>query len=79
MLICCKELLCIVSAVAASLTMPLASPTAQDVQVAAAAMDADDMATIVQIHAARRDALLAAVDAATSVESVQAIAVSYAV
>ena len=41
--------------------------------------DPEGYSTLLAIHEARRDALLAAVDAATSVEAVQAITVSYAV
>ena len=70
------------AAVAASLTMPTASPTEQDVTIGAAAFaaeDAEGLAYVMQTHAARRDELLAAVDAATTPEAVQAIAVNYAV
>ncbi|GAB1254588.1 hypothetical protein [Desulfovibrio falkowii] len=70
------------AAVAASLTMPTANPTEQDITIGAAAFaaeDAEGLAYIMQAHAARRDALLAAVDAAVTAEAVQAIAVSYAV
>ena len=70
------------AAVAASLTMPTANPTEQDIAIGAAAFaaeDAEGLAYIMQAHAARRDTLLAAVDAAVTVEAVQAIAVSYAV
>ena len=70
------------SAVAASLTMPTASPTEQDITIGAAAFaaeDAEGLAYIMQTHAARRDELLAEVDAATTAADVQAIIVSYAV
>lgn len=70
------------AAVAASLTMPTANPTAQDITIGAAAFaaeDAEGLAYIMQTHAARRDALLAAVEAADTAESVQAIEVGYAV
>lgn len=70
------------AAVAASLTMPTASPTEQDITIGAAAFaaeDAEGLAYIMQTHAARRDELLAAVDAATTPEDVQSIEVSYAV
>ena len=70
------------AAVAASLTMPTANPTAQDVTIGAAAFaaeDAEGLAYVIQTHATRRDELMAAVDAATTPEAVQAIAVSYAV
>lgn len=70
------------AAVAASLTMPQANPTEQDVTIGAAAFAAEDgegLSYLMQAHAARRDALLAAVDAAETAEAVQAIIVSYAV
>jgi len=70
------------AAVAASLTMPTANPTEQDITIGAAAFaaeDAEGLAYIMQAHAARRDALLAAVEAADTAESVQAIEVGYAV
>ena len=63
-------------------TIPTANPTAQDVTIGAAAFaaeDAEGLAYVMQTHATRRDELLAAVDAATTPEAVQAIAVSYAV
>lgn len=68
------------AALAASLTMPAAMPTSQDVAVGAALFavdDAEGLAFIQERHAARRDELLAAVDAADSVEAVQAVDVSY--
>lgn len=70
------------AAVAASLTMPQANPTEQDVTIGAAAFaaeDAEGLAYVMQTHAARRDALLAAVDAAETAGDVLAILVSYAV
>ena len=70
------------AAVAASLTMPTASPTEQDITIGAAAFaaeDAEGLAYIMQTHAAHRNELLAAVDAATTAADVQAIIVSYAV
>jgi hypothetical protein len=70
------------AAVAASLTMPTANPTAQDITIGAAAFaseDADGLAYIMQTHATRRDELLATVGAAVTAEIVQAIAVNYAV
>lgn len=70
------------AALAASLTMPVDSPTAQDVAVGAALFavdDAEGLAFVRQTHAARRDELLAAVAAAESVEAVRAVEVSYAV
>lgn len=68
------------AALAASLTMPAAAPTTQDVSIGAALFavdDAEGLAFIQERHAARRDELLAAVDAADSVEAVQAVDVSY--
>ena len=70
------------TALAASLTMPAAAPTTQDVAVGAALFaveDAEGLTYVQSRHAARRDELLAAVDAADSVEAVRAIEVSYAV
>ena len=70
------------AAVAASLTMPTASPTAQDITIGAAdfaSEDAEGFTLIMTTHAARRNELLAAVEAAETAEAVQAIAVSYAV
>lgn len=70
------------AAVAASLTMPTTSPTEQDVTIGAAAFaaeDAEGLAYIMQTHAARRNELLAAVEAAETAEAVQAIVVNYAV
>lgn len=70
------------AAVAASLTMPTASPTEQDITIGAAAFaveDAEGLAYIMQAHATRRDTLLAAVAAATTAADVQNIVVSYAV
>lgn len=70
------------AAVTASLTMPTANPTAQDITIGAAAFaaeDAEGLAYIMQTHSARRNELLAAVDAATTAADVQAIIVSYAV
>lgn len=70
------------AALAASLTMPVDSPTAQDVSIGAALFavdDAEGLAFVRETHAARRDELLAAVEAADTVEAVQAVEVSYAV
>ena len=70
------------AAVAASLTIPMATPTAQDVTIGAAAFaaeDAEGLAYVMHAHAAHRDALLAAVAAADTADAVAAIAVSYAV
>ena len=55
-------------------------PTSQDVAVGAALFavdDAEGLTFIQERHATRRDELLAAVDAADSVEAVQAVDVSY--
>jgi len=72
------------AAMTASLTMPSRTNPASAVELALAIEDfkADDptgWADLRAIHEARRTALLAAVDAATTVEAVQAIAVNYAV
>lgn len=70
------------AAVAASLTMPTASPTEQDITIGAAAFaaeDAEGLAYVMQTHAARRTELLAAVEAAETAGDVLAIVVSYAV
>ena len=68
----------------ASLTMPSRNNPASAVELALAIEDfkTDDptgWADLRAIHEARRDALLSAVAAATRVEAVQAIAVSFAV
>ena len=55
------------AAVAASLTMPQANPTEQDITIGAAAFaaeDAEGLAYIMQTHAARRTELLTAVETA---------------
>ena len=70
------------AALAASLTMPVAAPTTQDVAVGAALFaveDAEGLTYVQSRHAARRNELLATVEAAESVEAVQAVEVSYAV
>lgn len=72
------------AAITASLTMPSASspPSAYAVYTALEewkAEDAEGFTALLAIHTARRDELLAAVEAATTVEAIQAIAVSYAV
>ena len=72
------------AAMTASLTMPSSSTPPLAFEVAYAIYDwrtedPDGYAALLAIHTARRDALLAAVAAATSVEAVQAIAVSFAV
>lgn len=72
------------AAMTASLTMPSSSTPALAFEVAYAIYDwrtedPDGYAALLAIHTARRDALLAAVDAATTPAEVQAIVVSYAV
>lgn len=72
------------SALAASLTMPSINtpPSAVEVAVGAAALavvDVDGPAFIMQTHSDRRAKLTMAVNTATTVESVQAVVVSYAV
>lgn len=70
------------AAIIASLTMPAASPSVTEVSVAAAslaAVDPDGPDTILALHAARRDELLALIQAADSVAAVQAVEVTYAV
>lgn len=70
------------AAVAATLTMPQASPTAQDVAVGAALLAADDaegLEYVIAQHAATRAALLTEAEAATTAEAVAAIQVRYAV
>lgn len=61
------------AALAASLTMPATAPTAQDVSIGAALFaveDAEGLTYVQTRHAARRDELLAAVEAAETVEAV---------
>lgn len=68
------------AALAASLTMPATAPTAQDVSIGAALFaveDAEGLTYVQTRHAARRDELLAAVEAAETVEAVQAVVVDY--
>lgn len=70
------------AAIIASLTMPAASPSVMEVSVAAAslaAVDPDGPDTLLALHSARRDELLALVQAADSVAAVQAVEVTYAV
>ena len=72
------------SAMSASLTMPSVGTPPSSFEVASALYDwhtgdPEGYASLLAIHTARRDALLAAVGAATTAEAVQAIAVSYAV
>lgn len=70
------------AAIIASLTMPAARPSATEVSVAAAslaAVDPDGPDTLLALHSARRDEMLALVQAADSVAAVQAVEVSYAI
>ena len=72
------------AALAASLTMPSRDTPPSVVELAIAIVDfrVDDptgLTDLQAIHEARRSALLAAVDAATTVEAVNAIIVAYAV
>lgn len=72
------------AALVASLTMPSRDtpPSVVELAIAIADFKADDPAGLTDlqsIHEARRASLLAAVDAANSVEAVQAISVTYAV
>ena len=70
------------AAIIASLTMPAASPSATEVSVAAAslaAVDPDGPDTLLALHTARRDELLALVRAADSIAAVQEGETSYAI
>lgn len=70
------------AAIIASLTMPAVRPSATEVSVAAASLatvDPDGPDTLLALHAARRDELLALVRAADSIAAVQAVEVSYAI
>ena len=70
------------AAIIASLTMPAASPSATEVSVAAAslaAVDPDGPDTLLALHTARRDELLALVRAADSIAAVQEVETSYAI
>ena len=72
------------AALTASLTMPSVNtpPSTVELTVAIGLFNAEDPIGLVDlcaIHEARRAALIAAVDAATTVDAVQAISVSYAV
>ncbi len=71
-------------AMAASLTMPSVGTPPSPIEVASALYDwrtedPEGYADLLAIHSARRDELLSAVAAATTVEAVQAVTVSYAV
>ncbi len=70
------------AAIVASLTMPTASPSTTEVAVAAASLagiDPDGPDTLLALHTARRDELLAAVAAADSTDTLADVEVSYAV
>ena len=70
------------AAIVASLTMPTASPSTTEVAVAAASLagiDPDGPDTLLALHTARRDELLAAVAAAKSPAALTDVAISYAV
>ena len=70
------------AAITAIMTMPQEAPTPRDVAVGAvllAAEDAEGFAWIIEQFTDTRAALLAEVDAAATVEEVEAIVVSYAV
>lgn len=72
------------AAMSASLTMPSVGTPPSTFEVASALYDwrtedPEGYADLLAIHSARRDELLAAVAAATTTETVQAIVVSYAV
>lgn len=70
------------AAIVASLTMPTASPSTTEVAVAAASLasvDPDGPDTLLSLHTARRDELLAAIAAAESPAALAGVEVSYAV
>ena len=70
------------AAIVASLTMPTATPSTTEVAVAAASLasvDPDGPDTLLALHTARRDELLAAVAAAESPAALAGVEVSYAV
>ena len=70
------------AAIVASLTMPTSAPSSAEVAVAAASLagiDPDGPDTLLALHTARRDELLAAVAAADSTAALADVAVSYAV
>ena len=70
------------AAIVASLTMPTASPSTTEVAVAAASLagiDPDGPDTLLALHTARRDELLATVAAAKSPTDLDNVVVSYAV
>lgn len=70
------------SALVATLTMPAAAPTAADVAAEAALFAVDDaqgLADVKTLLAARREELRAQVEAAASVDEVEAVVVAYPV
>ncbi|MGE9985729.1 phage tail protein [Desulfovibrio sp. SGI.169] len=70
------------AAIVASLTMPSETPSSLEVTTAAASLagiDPDGPDTLLALHTARRDELLAAVAAAESPAELAAVEVSYAV
>lgn len=70
------------AAIVASLTMPTSAPSSAEVAVAAASLasiDPDGPDTLLALHTARRDELLAAVAAADSTAVLADVEVSYAV
>lgn len=70
------------AAIVASLTMPTSAPSSAEVAVAAASLasvDPDGPDTLLALHTARRDELLAAVAAADSTDALADVEVSYAV
>ena len=70
------------AAIVASLTMPTATPSTAEVAVAAASLagiDPDGPDTLLALHTARRDELLAAVAAAMSPAELADVVVSYAI
>lgn len=70
------------AAIVASLTMPTATPSTTEVAVAAASLvsvDPDGPDTLLALHTARRDELLAAVAAADSTAALAGVEISYAV
>ena len=70
------------AAIVASLTMPTATPSTTEVAVAAASLvsvDPDGPDTLLALHTARLDELLAAVAAADSTAALADVEVSYAV
>lgn len=70
------------AAIVASLTMPTSAPSSAEVAVAAASLvsvDPDGPDTLLALHTARRDTLLAAIAAAESPAALADVEVSYAV